>query len=63
MHATLPALYRSPTLQGQDLAGFHGGPMAGCLCSKAMLDTVIGNAESNSLAKAAGITRSKILDL
>ena len=49
--------------QAQNLAGFNGGPMAGCLCSRPSLDNVVGNVESNSLAKAAGITRSKIIDL
>ena len=45
------------------MAGFHGGPMAGCLCSKAMLDTVVGNVEGNAIARAAGITRKVITDM
>ena len=50
--------------QTQDLVGFAaGGPLAGCLCSRTMLDTAIGRVENNSLAKAAGITRIKIIDL
>ena len=49
--------------QGQKLAGFHGGPLAGCLCSKTTLDTLLGNVERNSLAQAAGVTRGKIIEL
>ena len=50
-------------IQGQKLAGFHGGPLAGCLCSKTTLDTLLGNVERNSLAQAAGVTRGKIIEL
>ena len=49
--------------QGQNLAGFNGGPLAGCLCSQSSLDNVVGNVESNSMAKSAGVTRGKIIAL
>ncbi|GAX83135.1 hypothetical protein CEUSTIGMA_g10561.t1 [Chlamydomonas eustigma] len=49
---------------GQNLAGFRSSaPLAGCLCSKKLLDEVIGIAESNQLAKAAGVDRETILSL
>lgn len=59
----LPLAPHAHYIQGQDLAGFKGGPLAGCLCSKAMLDYIIGNVEGNALARAAGITRSMITSM
>ena len=48
---------------GQALAGNRSdAPLALCLCSRTLLDTILAMVQSNQLAQAAGVTRQKVID-